>query len=79
MDGGENSVGIDSRAATAGVSGEVTAGGVFIGLNCRSARRPMDEPRNAYLLETQEVGCLGIVPRNNLGPTKLLSEGGTFP
>jgi len=35
--------------------------------------------RNAYLLETQEVGCLGIVPRNNPGLTKLLCECNAFP
>lgn len=34
---------------------------------------------NAYLLETQEVGCLVIVPGNHVGLTKLLSEGSTLP
>lgn len=34
---------------------------------------------DAYLLETQEVGCLCVVPRNNVGLVKLLSEGSTFP
>jgi len=35
--------------------------------------------RNAYLLETQEVVCLGVIPRNNVGLTELLGEGSTFP
>ena len=37
MDGGENSVGINSRATTASIGSEVAAGGVFVGLNGRSA------------------------------------------
>ena len=39
----------------------------------------MDGARNGYLLETQEVICLGIIVRNDAGLTKLLSEGSTFP
>lgn len=35
--------------------------------------------RNARLLETQNVVRLGIVPGNNVGLTKLLSERGTCP
>ena len=35
--------------------------------------------RNAYLLETQEVRCLVVVPRNDVGLTKFLSEGNTLP
>ena len=34
--------------------------------------------RSEYLLETQEIVCLGIVPRDNVGLTKRLSEGNTF-
>ena len=35
--------------------------------------------RNAYLLETQEVDCLVVIPRSDGGVTKILSEGSTFP
>jgi hypothetical protein len=32
-----------------------------------------------YLLETQEVGCLVVVPWNDVGLTKLPGKGNTFP
>ena len=35
--------------------------------------------RNTYLLETKEVGCLVVVSRNEVGVTKFLSKGHTFP
>jgi hypothetical protein len=38
VDGGKNSVGIDSRATTASIGSNVTAGGVFVGLSGRSGR-----------------------------------------
>jgi len=79
VDGGENSVGINSRTTTASVGSEVAAVGVFVGLNGWSARKCMDGMKNAYLLEAQEVGCLYIIPRNDVCLTKLLSEGNTFP
>jgi len=35
--------------------------------------------RNAYLLETKEVGCLVVVSRNDVDVTKFLGKGNTFP
>lgn len=73
MDGRENGVGIDSGATTAGICGKVAAGGVFVGLNCWSASKSVGDEENADLLETQEVGCLFIVPWNDVGLAELLS------
>ena len=78
MNRSEDGVRVDSGATTASVGGVVTAGRVFVGLKWSVRETIKGKGGNAYLLETQDVVCLGAVTGNDIGLIEVLGEDSTL-